>query len=253
MALLEIINLSKRFDHADRPLEVVRQISFELQMNEVIGIVGPTGCGKTTLLRILAGLEMQSSGQVIANEEFEGNKRLTGMLFQAPTLLSWRNVFENVSLPFELGRLETSDEGMIQSVINSVGLNGFENYYPSQISGGMQARASLARALVLRPAILLLDEPFASIDEITRFTLCALLVKVLEEFSSSAVLVTHSLDEAILLSNKIIVLSPRPATIVGIVEIELAKEIRLREPEHPNLVGAKKRVRQYLAESRVSG
>lgn len=255
MEILKVDNVSKSFIHSAGTLEVLRNIHFALSRGQIVGIVGPTGCGKSTLLRIIADLENSSSGTVTISEIVADHKRRTGMLFQSPTLLAWRKISENIRLPFELCQLDSDVDvdGTISDVIRSVGLEGFEHYYPSEISGGMQARTALARALVLRPPILLLDEPFASIDEITRFSLCGLLVKVLDKFDSSAILVTHSLDEAILLSDRIIVLSARPATIVGIVDIAMPKEERLREPEDPGLVHAKKQVRQFLAHKVLEG
>lgn len=248
MEVLKVTEVTKSFDYSGKRLEVLQKNNFVLQKNQVIGIVGPTGCGKTTLLKIIAGLDVQTSGKVIVNEQSSEHKSKIGMMFQSPTLLPWRNIFENIRLPLELAQIEINStvEKNIGEVITSVGLNGFEEYYPSKISGGMQARTALARALVLRPPILLLDEPFASIDEITRFSMCGLLIKVFKEFNSSAILVTHSLNEAVLLSDKVIVLSPRPANIVGEVIIRLPKEKRLQEPEHSELIHARKQIRQLL-------
>jgi NitT/TauT family transport system ATP-binding protein len=255
MAVLEVFNVSKSFDRQGGSLEVMRNIEFEVGNGQIVTLVGPSGCGKSTLLRIVAGLEAEYSGRVVTGEHGQKNDKRAAMLFQSPTLLAWRTVVENVRLPLELKRMDRRDasDEWVSEVVRSVGLKGFENYFPAELSGGMQARASLARALGLRPPLILLDEPFANIDEISRFSLCDVLIRALRDYGTSAVLVTHSLDEAVLVSDRIIVLTPRPASIVGAVDIAMPKKARLREPEHPRLVAAKKDLRSLLRQQIVRG
>jgi NitT/TauT family transport system ATP-binding protein len=247
MSLLEIDHVSKSFVHHTGTLNVLDDITFVVKENSVVSLLGPSGCGKTTLLRIIAGLEKPDAGAVESKWMGSESDAHFGMLFQSPTLLSWRTVIENVRLPFELGTpARAVDEESIAEVIEAVGLNGFENYLPNKISGGMQARVALARALVLRPPMIILDEPFAAVDMITRSSLCTLLVEVLHRFSSSALVVTHSLTEATLLSDRVLVLSERPAKIVGSVDIGMNKLDRLSHPDDPIVIDAQRRVRELL-------
>lgn len=246
--MLRVNKISKTFKDSRRTLDVLKGIDFEVEGCETIAVLGPTGCGKSTLLRLIADLDQPSNGEILFDGELSPHKNIVGMVFQSPTLLPWKTLIENVELPIQLSEAESDYrvKMSVSDIIRSVGLDGFEDYYPSEISGGMQARTALARALVLRPSVLLLDEPFASIDALTRFSLCKLLVKVFNEFNSSAILVTHSINDAALLANRVLILSSLPASIVGSVIIDLPKEVRLQEPEHPQLINARMQIRELL-------
>jgi NitT/TauT family transport system ATP-binding protein len=245
--MLSVESIAKRFCDTAGNLQVLSNVSLTVPAKSVTGVVGPTGCGKTTILRIIAGLERPSSGRVVFDEERLNNHSPISIVFQQPTLLPWRDVYENVRLPLEIarGRVQRS-EPEVDSVIDAVGLNGFTHYRPSRMSGGMQARTALARALVQRPELLLLDEPLASVDELTRSGMYALIVDLFRKYGTSAVWVTHSILEASILSDVVVVLSDRPATVVGAVEISMPKEERLTDPDHPQLVLARTQIRRFL-------
>lgn len=245
--VLKVENVTKRFDDVSGSLEVLEDVSLTVPHKSLVGIVGPTGCGKTTLLRIITGLDHPTSGRVITNQGHLNNGQRIALVPQHPSLLAWRTLYENVSLPLELaGDDLESKKSDIRNVIASVGLSDFERYRPARMSGGMQARTSLARALVQRPTILLLDEPFASIDEISRSTMYALLVKLLAQYEAAGVLVTHSLFEAVTLCDTVIVLSTRPAVVTGAVDVVMPKEKRLTDPDHRQLVAARGEIRRLL-------
>lgn len=222
--LLEIQELTKDYDK----LLVLDRISFQVSKGEFISVIGPSGCGKTTLLKIIGGLIAPTSGEIRLHGEplkIASRKRQFGFVFQNPVLLPWRNVKNNVELPLEIiGDKKTKDPS--KNLLKIVGLDGFEDYYPDQLSGGMQQRAAIARALIFEPPILLMDEPFGSLDEITRSRMNLELLRIWQSetiATSTIVLVTHSIPEAVFLSDKIVVLSKRPAKIAKIIEIDLPR------------------------------
>jgi NitT/TauT family transport system ATP-binding protein len=248
--ILTVENVTKRFDDSNGSLDVLTNFNLALPPGGVVSLVGPTGCGKTTALRIIAGVELPTTGSVTFNDDVTSDSRQhTSMVFQQHTLLGWRTLRENVGLPLELaGESLRKWHSEIDEVIAAVGLSGFESYRPNRMSVGMQARAALARALVQRPSILLLDEPFASIDEIRRAAMMELLVKLFAEYKTASVLVTHSVYEAAFLSDAVVVLSSRPATILGRVNICMPKGQRLAEPDHEELIAARAEIRRLLKE-----
>jgi NitT/TauT family transport system ATP-binding protein len=249
-AVLKVDNVTKRYEDSSGSLEVLQDFSFTVPRGGAVSLVGPTGCGKTTALRIIAGVEQPTTGSVSFDDALlHLNRQRISMVFQQHTLLGWRTLRENISLPLELAGENLREwHSEIHEVIAAVGLTGFENYRPNRMSGGMQARAALARALVQRPSITLLDEPFASIDEIRRATMMQLLVKLFAEYKTASVLVTHSVYEAAFLSDVVLVLSARPATIIGRVHISMPKEQRLAEPDHDDLIVARAEIRRLLKE-----
>jgi NitT/TauT family transport system ATP-binding protein len=185
-----------------------------------VSLLGPSGCGKSTLLRIIAGLAAQTSGSVTWNDET--SRRSIGFVFQEPTLMPWATVWDNVYLPLRLSG--ASRNGVVEhvgSMIESVGLAGFESVYPRELSGGMRMRVSIARALVTRPQLLLLDEPFAALDEITRFRLNEDLLRLWREYECTIVFVTHSVFESVFLSERIVIMTKRPGRVASEVAIEL--------------------------------
>jgi NitT/TauT family transport system ATP-binding protein len=204
-------------------IEALRDVSFDLKEGEVLGIVGPSGCGKSTLLRLMTGLEPPTNGTIEKGEKT--GKFLVGFIFQDSSLARWRSVYKNIRLPLEV--LGIKDEASIKRVIELVGLSGFEKAYPSELSGGMQRRVAIARALVHQPTVLLMDEPFSGVDEITKEVLQSDLNYLIRTLAVTAVLVTHDIDEAVYLSDHVLVMSNRPGTIVQEVPITLPK---MRDP-----------------------
>ncbi|MFM2485327.1 ABC transporter ATP-binding protein [Celerinatantimonas yamalensis] len=213
---------------ADQPVHALSNIDLVIGKGEFVSLIGPSGCGKTTLLRVIADLEPITSGTVFVNEMSPSEARQArayGYVFQAPTLLMWRTVLENVMLPLIIQRRPVQEVQQIaKEQLAKVGLQGFEDKYPWQLSGGMQQRVSIARALGFEPKILMMDEPFGALDEITRNHLNQQLQELWLEQQRTVVFVTHSISEAVYLSTKIVVMSPRPGRIVDIIDSPLPRE-----------------------------
>jgi len=215
--------IGKRFRSG---VEALKRIDLDIVEGEFLSLVGPSGCGKTTLLRIIAGLAEPSKGErhlTLAADE--GQRRSTtrvGYVFQDPTLMPWCTVTDNVLLPFRIaGRAGSAERERVAAELQSVGLAGFEHAYPRQLSGGMRMRASIARALVTDPDLLLLDEPFAALDEITRMALNDDLMRLWESRRTTVVFVTHSVFESVYLSTRIAVMTARPGRIAADLRVEL--------------------------------
>ena len=222
--VLSLNNVSANYDN----LDVLDSLNFSTTKREFISIVGPSGCGKTTLLKIIGGLKKPRNGSVlINNDEIDRPlaKKNISFIFQNPVLLPWRNVIENIRLPLEISK-KNSSVSSLKDIIKIVGLEKFGEAYPNELSGGMKQRVALARALINNPSILLMDEPFGALDELTRDKLNLEILKIWEiskEKISTIVFVTHSISEAVFLSDKIIILSKRPAKIKGLVNIDLPR------------------------------
>ena len=200
-------------------------INFKVKRGEFISIVGPSGCGKTTLLNILAGLISKTEGSAkISGSEVTKPLSEIGMVFQAPTLLPWRTILENVMVPIEVQKKD-KNEGLKKAneLLELAGLKGFEDKYPNELSGGMQQRAGICRALVHAPSVLLMDEPFGALDAMTREYMNLELLRIWKESNQTIALVTHSITEAVFLSDRVIVMSPRPGRIAEIIEIDLPR------------------------------
>jgi NitT/TauT family transport system ATP-binding protein len=213
--LLSAEHIRKAFPNGNGGLLVLDDISLYVERGEFVCIVGPSGCGKTTLLRLLAGLLPSTQGRVyFEGERLQRPRRRIGFVFQQANLMPWRTVLENIALPLEL---DGADGGNIQSrartLIELVGLEGFEASYPKDLSGGMAQRVAIARALIHRPDILLLDEPFGALDALTREYMATELMRIWEVRGVTVVMVTHSIAEAVLLADRVVVLSPRPARV----------------------------------------
>ena len=225
--LVKLENIGKTF-HSDKgDVRVLREISFHIRQGEFISIIGPSGCGKTTLLRIIGGLINLTEGNIVPSEGTPAEFfKKCGYVFQDPTLLPWRNVRDNITLPLEVSHKipNTEWDEKVSNVLKLVDLAGFEKYFPNQISGGMKQRVSIARALIQDPEILLMDEPFGALDEITRGKLNLELLRIQKETGKTIVFITHSTPEATLLSDKVIVLSPSPSFIKEIVSISYPLE-----------------------------
>ncbi len=191
-------------------------VDLEIRRGEFLSLLGPSGCGKSTILRLLSDLTGVSSGWI----NWAGQEHELGFVFQEPTLMPWANVFHNVWLPLRLKDITRKDaQGPIMDALEKVGLAGFAKSYPRELSGGMKMRVSIARALVTRPAILLMDEPFAALDEITRNKLNDDLLALKSELDATVVFVTHSVYESVYLSSRIVVMAPRPGRIVAQIEV----------------------------------
>lgn len=212
---LVVRDLSLTFPDGEQGLHVLSDISFSVENEEFVCILGPSGSGKSTLLRILAGLLAPSYGEVVyQGHGLQGPRREIGFVFQKANLMPWRTVLENITLPLELQHFPTSSaEQQAQELINLVGLDGFEDTLPRDLSGGMEQRVAIARALVHDPNILLLDEPFGALDALTRERMGSELLRIWQAHRKTVVMVTHAIPEAVFLADRVLVLSPRPGSI----------------------------------------
>lgn len=245
--LLRISNLQKHYRSRDnRDIQALKDINLEINEGEMITVVGPSGCGKTTLLRILSGVLDSSDGEVlIGGKSLDGPSPQLGVVFQAPILLPWRTVLQNVMVPIEVqNRPRKAFETRARSLLAMVGLSGFEDKYPNELSGGMQQRVGICRALVHDPPFLLMDEPFGALDAMTRETMNEELLRIWSESGKTILLVTHSIPEAVYLADRIVVMTPRPGKIVEILDINLPRPRLLamqNTPEFGRHVGAIRR------------
>ncbi len=221
---LQIKNVCKNFMIDKKKREIIKNIDINVKKGEFVSIVGSSGCGKSTLLRIIAGLETVSSGQVLLEgTEVAGTSPRCKMAFQEARLLPWWSVEKNIS--FGIGRKvdEEEKDKLVAQYINLVGLNGFEKALPRQLSGGMQQRVSIARALISDPKLLLLDEPFGALDALTKINMQKEVLKIWESEKKTMILVTHDIEEAVYLSDRVIVLSERPGEIKNIINIDIGR------------------------------
>ena len=215
----------------DTGVKAVGGVSLKAKPGEFVSIVGPSGCGKSTILRLVAGLADLTDGTLSLNgSQVTGPRQDVGMMFQRPTLLPWKSALENALLPAMIKGREKGDEQRARELLELVGLRGFEHTYPRHLSGGMQQRVALARLLMIGAGVLLLDEPFAAVDELTRDRLNVELLKVHEHTGATIVLVTHNLNEAVLLADRVIVMSPRPGRISEEIPVPFPR------PRDPRLV-----------------
>lgn len=222
--ILEVKEVTKYYND----LPVLDKISFRVNEGEFVSVIGPSGCGKTTLLKIISGLVKLTEGKIEFKDKLTGfaaKKGRFGFVFQDPVLLLWRNVIKNIELPLEILDIK-NQKNSSKDLLKLVGLEGFENYYPNQLSGGMRQRVAIARALIFEPPIVLMDEPFGALDEITRNYMGLELLKIWQAEktkTSTIIFVTHSIPEAVFLSDRVIVLSKRPAKIEKIIDIDLPR------------------------------
>jgi NitT/TauT family transport system ATP-binding protein len=229
-------------------LPVLNGLTFGVAEGEFLCLVGPSGCGKTTLLRLVAGLERPTTGQVrLAGEEVGRPRRAVGIVFQEPTLMAWRTVEANVALPLDVAGVPKGEaHRRARALLDLVGLSGFEEAYPAQLSGGMAQRVALARALVYDPRILLLDEPFGALDALTRERMGQELLRIWQAHRKTVVMVTHSVSEAVFLADRVLVLGPRPTSIVAEVEVSLPRPRTQEALGTPAFGALARRVREVL-------
>jgi NitT/TauT family transport system ATP-binding protein len=228
----------------------LEDISLEVRPRDFVSLIGPSGCGKSTLLRIIGDLIQPTSGDVVINGKTARQARLDrdyGIVFQDAVLYDWRTVARNVELPLEMSGWERRRRReRVHEMIELVGLLGFEKHHPWQLSGGMQQRVSIARALSFSPDLLLMDEPFGALDEMTRERLNGELLRIWEETEATIVFVTHSIAEAVFLSTHVVVMSPRPGRIAGVVEVDLPRARTLATREDARYAELIRSVRRQL-------
>ena len=225
MAFVEVRNVRKVFSPPGgrTPVVAVEEASFAFETGELVSLLGPSGCGKTTVLRIIAGLVAKSGGSVrIEGEEVVEPRASIGFVFQQPNLMPWRTVLDNVLFPTEILRTRSSrTAARARDLLSMVGLSGFERARPHQLSGGMQQRVALCRALVHEPTLLLMDEPFGALDELTRMEMNDLLLDVRRQTKASVAFVTHSIAEAVYLADQVVVFTRRPGRIAETIAVDL--------------------------------
>ncbi len=224
-AMVSLQAVTKRFESRRGTVDAVIDVSFSVGQGEFVSILGPSGCGKSTLLRLMAGVAPVSSGEIrMAGNRVNGPVRGLGMVFQTPVLLEWRDVLGNVLLPLEIMRTTGQDaRRRAHELIEMVGLADFKRRLPWELSGGMQQRVAICRALVINPPILLMDEPFGALDALTRDEMALELLRIWGETRKTIVFVTHSIEEAVLLSDRVVVMTPRPGHVDQIVDIALPR------------------------------
>ncbi|MDH5556863.1 MAG: ABC transporter ATP-binding protein [Alphaproteobacteria bacterium] len=248
--VVEAKKLSLTFQTADSPVYALSEIDLQVEHGEFVSFIGPSGCGKTTLLRAIADLEQPTAGSIEINGVSAHQARLDrsyGYVFQAPALYPWRNIERNVTLPLEImGMPREEREERARKYLELVDLAGFAKKFPWQLSGGMQQRASIARALCFDPEILLMDEPFGALDEIVRDHLNEQLLKLWDKTRKTVVFVTHSIPEAVFLSTKIVVMSPRPGRIIDVIETNFPRDRTLDIRETADFLEIAHRVREGL-------
>ncbi len=242
--------LGLTFETGDGPVHALSDVDLDVGKGDFVSFIGPSGCGKTTFLRVIADLEKHTSGEITVNGTTPENARKDrsyGYVFQAAALYPWRSIEKNIALPLEImGYSKAEQRERIDRTLDLVNLNGFGKKYPWQLSGGMQQRASIARALAFDADLLLMDEPFGALDEIVRDHLNEQLLKLWDRTGKTICFVTHSIPEAVYLSTKIVVMSPRPGRVIDVIESTLPRERPLEIRETPEFLAIAHRVREGL-------
>jgi NitT/TauT family transport system ATP-binding protein len=248
MSVVEIQGLTKRFERGD--VVALQDIDLAIEPGEFVSLIGPSGCGKSTLLRVIGDLIPPTSGSVTVNGKPAPRARADhdyGIVFQDSVLFDWRTVAKNVALPLEmLGWDRAKRKARVDEMLGLVELDGFGDHHPWQLSGGMQMRVAIARALAFEPALLLMDEPFGALDEMTRERLNGELLRIWDASKSTVVFVTHSIAEAVFLSTRVVVMSARPGRIADVVEIDLPYPRTAQTREEPRYFELVTRVREAL-------
>ena len=254
MEIIAVRNLNKEFTTPDGTLvQALKNINLSIQKGEFISLIGPSGCGKSTLLRLIADLTQPTSGDITINgstAERARRNREYGFVFQSATLYDWRTVIQNVQLPLEVMKYSGQErEKRARDMLQLVELKDFANHYPWQLSGGMQQRVSIARALAFEPPLLLMDEPFGALDEMTRERLNNELLRIWEAMNDMTVIfVTHNISEAVYLSSRVVVMSPRPGRVHQIVDIDLPRPRTLETLDSDGFFQYTSQIRHLLRE-----
>jgi len=250
--IIDINDLDLTFETKDGPIHALSKINLQINTGDFISFIGPSGCGKTTLLRVIADLEQPTRGSILVEGKSPHEARLSrcyGYVFQAPALLPWRTIEKNIHLPLEvMGLSRREQKRRSEKYLSLVNLSGFEKKHPWQLSGGMQQRVSIARALSFEPDMLLMDEPFGALDEITRDHLNEQLLQLWAQTKKTVVFVTHSIPEAVFLSNKIVVMSARPGKIIDVIDCGLPADRGLDIRDSHEFREIARRVRDGLQE-----
>jgi NitT/TauT family transport system ATP-binding protein len=248
MTVVSLSGVTKTFPKGN--VTALQEIDLQIDAGEFVSLIGPSGCGKSTLLRVIGDLTPPTAGTVEVNGKSAHQARLDhdyGMVFQDSVLFDWRTVAKNIGLPLELlGFDRAKRKRRVDEMLQLVELQGFGDHHPWQLSGGMQMRVAIARALSIEPALLLMDEPFGALDEMTRERLNIELLEIWRRMSSTIVFVTHSISEAVFLSTKVVVMSPRPGRVAGIVEIDLTQPRSSDTREDPRFFEKVTEVRELL-------
>ena len=248
--VVDIANLCLTFPARDGEVVALSDVSLQIQPGEFVSLIGPSGCGKTTLLRVIADLEQPTAGKITVNglaPDAARRARHYGYVFQAPALYPWRTAARNIMLPLEVMGFPRKERlARAEKYLAMVKLAGFGGKYPWQLSGGMQQRVSIARALAFEPKLLLMDEPFGALDEIVRDKLNVQVLELWRETKKTIVFVTHSIPEAVFLSTKIVVMSPRPGRIIDVIDCDLPAVRTLEMRETPEFLALAHRVREGL-------
>jgi NitT/TauT family transport system ATP-binding protein len=247
---VDIRNVSLTFETSDGKVDALSNVSLQVAEGEFVSFIGPSGCGKTTMLRVIADLQQPTAGTLLVNGVSAEQARLErryGYVFQAPALFPWRTIEKNLKLPLEImGFSDSEQQQRAKRYMALVNLTGFERKFPWQLSGGMQQRVSIARALSFDPALLLMDEPFGALDEIVRDHLNEQLLQLWDTTGKTVLFVTHSIPEAVFLSSKIVVMSPRPGRIIDIIDCNFPRDRTLEIRETPEFLKIAQRVRVGL-------
>ena len=247
---VDVSNVSLTFNTTDGKVEALSDVSLQIAAGEFVSFIGPSGCGKTTMLRVIADLQQPTSGSLTVNGMTAEQARLArayGYVFQAPALFPWRTIEANLKLPLQIMGYSEGDQSILaKRYLELVNLTGFARKFPWQLSGGMQQRVSIARALSFDPALLLMDEPFGALDEIVRDHLNEQLLQLWEKTGKTVLFVTHSIPEAVFLSTKIVVMSPRPGRIIDVIDCNFPRDRTLEIRETPEFIAIAQRVRAGL-------
>ena len=247
---VDVRNVSLTFETADGQVDALSDVSLQIADGEFVSFIGPSGCGKTTMLRVIADLQQPTAGTLLVNGMSAAQARLArryGYVFQAPALFPWRTIEKNLKLPLEImGFSDSEQQQRAARYLALVNLTGFERKFPWQLSGGMQQRVSIARALSFDPELLLMDEPFGALDEIVRDHLNEQLLQLWDKTGKTVLFVTHSIPEAVFLSSKIVVMSPRPGRIIDIIDCNFPRDRTLEIRETPEFLKIAQRVRVGL-------
>jgi len=247
---LEVLKASKFYNTKSGPLHAVDKFDVAIESGDFISLVGPSGCGKSTLLWSIAGLHDLSSGQInLDGAKIDGPNDQIGMVFQEANMLPWRNLIKNIEFPFEIKKIPPAQD-RINELLKRVGLIGFDNKFPRELSGGMQQRASIVRALSFDPSVLLMDEPFGALDAFTRDEMNLLVQEIWLETHKTIVFITHNIAEAVFLSNRVCVMTARPGSLAQVYEVDYPRPRSLEMMSDPSILKLVNQIRENIIEKK---